>query len=334
MSGAEYHVPVLLDEVLELFVSAGVGVCVDGTLGGGGHFRAIAERLSALSSAEKTRSAGGGAGCRAGASCVRPLLIGIDRDAEAVDRARRAGFDGFGVGVIIEQSRFSEFDAVLRKHGIELVDGLFVDLGVSSRQIDEPARGFAYMRDAPLDMRMDSGSGMTAAEFLERCGEEELAGVLENCGEIRNAPRLAKAIKSFMRGNKMETSADLKRCITGEYGERVDIKLIAKLFQALRITINGELEELKAFLDKSVTCLAVGGRVAVISYHSLEDRIVKEFFRNAEAACVCAPNQPVCTCGKQVLLRRINRKAVTASEEEIRRNPRARSARLRVAERC
>jgi 16S rRNA (cytosine1402-N4)-methyltransferase len=131
----------------------------------------------------------------------------------------------------------------------------------------------------------------------------------------------------------METSDDLKNCIAREYGKRVDIKLIAKLFQALRIKVNGELDELKTFLDKSVNCLAQGGRIAVISYHSLEDRMVKEFFRQGEAACTCVPSQPICTCNKTVLFKRINRKAIIATKEEIERNPRARSARLRVAER-
>ena len=317
MGGAEYHVPVLLGEVLELFVSDRPGVYVDGTLGGGGHFRAIGERAGRCS--EK------------GAPVV---MIGIDRDAEAVEKARRSSFDGLGAEVIIERSRFSEFDAVLGKHNIEKVQGLFVDLGVSSRQIDEPGRGFMYMREAPLDMRMDQSAGITAAEFLEQCGEGELSEILEKYGEIRNAPRLAGAIKADMVDNEIKTSADLRNCVTREYGERVDIKLLAKLFQALRISVNGELAELKTFLDKSVNYLCKGGRVAVISYHSLEDRMVKDFFRDAEASCVCDPNQPVCTCDKQVLLRRVNRKALTASDEEIKRNPRARSARLRVAERC
>jgi len=319
MSGAEYHVPVLLGEVLDLFVSGRGGVYVDGTLGGGGHFKAVAERAV-------ERFPGNGP--------APVVMIGIDRDGEAVERARRTSFDGIRAEIIVEQARFSEFDAVLNKYDIKQVHGLLADLGVSSRQIDEPGRGFMYMRDAPLDMRMDQGGGMTAAEFLEHSGEEELTDVLAKYGEIRNAPRLAKTIKKYMRGNKMETSADLRKCIEQEYGEHVDIKLLAKLFQALRISINGELAELRTFLEKSVNYLAEGGRVAVISYHSLEDRMVKDFFREAEAACVCDPNQPICTCGKQVLLRRINRKAITASEGEIKLNPRARSARLRIAERC
>lgn len=326
MSESGYHVPVLLKEVLELFV-VGAGVYVDGTLGGGGHFRAIAAAM------EEGGPSGGAASPNAVGLSQRTVLIGIDRDSEALDNARRAGLAGIGAEVILEQSRFSEFDSVLAKHNIDKVHGLFVDLGVSSRQIDVPERGFMYMKDSPLDMRMDSSGPLTAARFLEECGEAELAQVLEEYGEVRNSQRMARAIKEHMVHNSILTSADLKACIAREYGPHVKIQVFAKLFQALRIAVNGELDELRTFLDKSVKYLAEGGRVAVISYHSLEDRIVKEFFRKAEEACVCPPHQPVCVCDKPVLFRRVNRKAVTASEGELSRNPRSRSARLRVAER-
>jgi 16S rRNA (cytosine1402-N4)-methyltransferase len=190
-----------------------------------------------------------------------------------------------------------------------------------------------YMKDAPLDMRMDQSGGVTAAEFLEQSDEGELASILDKYGEIRNARRMAGAIKIYMRHKKILASVDLWDCIKREYGSNVKIQVMAKLFQALRIAVNGELEELRVFLDKSVNWLVEGGRIAVISYHSLEDRMVKEFFRAGEEACVCDPNQPICICNKAVLFRRVNRKAVTASDEEIKRNPRSRSARLRVAER-
>ena len=316
-----YHVPALLAEVLELLLggvaslSGGRSVFLDGTLGGGGHFRAVAGALSGRCGGEA------------------PVAIGIDRDREAVFNARRAGFDGIEADVIIEQARFSEFDSVLRAYNIERVHALLVDLGVSSRQIDAPERGFMYMKDAPLDMRMDQGGGMTAAEFLERSDECEVAFALEKYGDIRNARRMAGAIKSYMRSKKILTSVDLKECIEREYGPNLKIQIFAKLFQALRIAVNGELDELRLFLGKSVKYLAQGGRVAVISYHSLEDRMVKEFFKSAEAPCTCPPNRPVCVCNKRILLKRVNRKAVTASEEEINSNPRSRSARLRVAER-
>jgi len=324
VSDSVYHVPVLLNEVLELFVTVG-GVYVDGTLGGGGHFRAIAAAISRGGSSWGATSSNGAKLLK------RTVLVGIDRDRESLDNARHAIFDGIGAEVILERSRFSEFDSVLKKHNIDKVQGLFVDLGVSSRQIDVPERGFMYMHDSPLDMRMDTDGDTTAARFLEECGEVELARVLEEYGEIRNSQRMAKAIKGYMKHGKIHTSADLKACLAREYGPHVKIQALAKLFQALRIAVNGELDELRTFLDKSVKYLAEGGRLAVISYHSLEDRMVKEFFRTAEEACVCPPRQPVCTCDKPVLLRRVNRKAVTASSDEISLNPRSRSARLRVA---
>jgi 16S rRNA (cytosine1402-N4)-methyltransferase len=261
------------------------------------------------------------------------ILIGIDRDREALDNVNKAGFENINARVILSQSRFSDFDVVLRKHGIGKVHGLFVDLGVSSRQIDVAGRGFMYMGDAPLDMRMDQSCGVTAAEFLERSGEGELASALEEYGEIRNAGRMAWAIKNYMKVKRILTSADLKECLAREYGSRLKIQVLAKLFQALRIAVNGELEELRLFLDKSAEWLCEGGRLAVISYHSLEDRMVKEFFRAAEKKCVCAPGQPFCNCGKVVLFERVNRKAAVASAEEAARNPRSRSARLRVARR-
>jgi 16S rRNA (cytosine1402-N4)-methyltransferase len=322
VSGSGYHVPALLNEALELLLgggasrpSGGGAVFVDGTLGGGGHFRAIAEELSKRSGAEND------------------VIIGIDRDREAIENARRVGFDGISARVILEQARFSEFDAVLRKHGIGKVCGLFADLGVSSRQIDVAERGFMYMNDAPLDMRMDQSCGFTAAAFLAGANEGALAYALEEYGEIRNAGRMAGAIKDYMGANKILTSSDLKKCLAREYGANLKIQVLAKLFQALRIAVNGELGELRSFLNKSADWLSEGGRLAVISYHSLEDRMVKEFFRAAEGECACPPGQPVCTCSKTALFRRVNRKAVTASEGEIARNPRSRSARLRVAER-
>jgi 16S rRNA (cytosine1402-N4)-methyltransferase len=311
MSSFGYHVPVLLNETLSLLVTGKNGIYVDGTLGGGGHFRAVAGTLS-----------------------DNGIMVGIDRDADAVKNAGETGFADVKAKVIIEQSRFSQFDSVLQKHGITKVNGLFVDLGVSSYQIDEPERGFMYMKESGLDMRMDRSKGLTARELLEESGESELARILEKYGEIRNAHRMAAVIKSYMKHNELLTSFDLKTCITNEYGSNVKIQVFAKLFQALRIAVNGELEELAVFLDKSVKYLSAGGRLAVISYHSLEDRMVKDFIRKAEEECECAPEIPVCRCNKSALFKRITKKAVTASDDEVLKNPRSRSARLRVAERC
>ena len=310
MSDSGYHVPVLLNETLSLLVTNKDGIYIDGTLGGGGHFRAIAGTLSDKGTA-----------------------IGIDRDEDAINNVNNISFADVKANVIIEHSRFSQFDSVLQKHGIDKVYGLFVDLGVSSRQIDEPKRGFMYMKESDLDMRMDQGKGKTARELLEESSESELARILEKYGEIRNSRRMAAVIKSYMKHNKLLTSSDLKVCITKEYGANVKIQVFAKLFQALRIAVNSELEELAVFLDKSVKYLAEGGRLAVISYHSLEDRMVKEFMRKASQECECAPEVPVCKCRKVVLFKRITKKSVAAAEEEIAKNPRSRSARLRVAER-
>ncbi|MCL2688566.1 MAG: 16S rRNA (cytosine(1402)-N(4))-methyltransferase RsmH [Chitinispirillia bacterium] len=310
MSGLVYHVPVLLNETLSLLVTNNDGIYVDGTLGGGGHFRAIAGILS-----------------------YKGTAIGIDRDAEAIKNVNENGFADIKAKVIIEQSRFSQFDSVLGKYGIDRIDGLFVDLGVSSRQIDEPERGFMYMKESDLDMRMDQGKGLTARELLEEKSESELAQILEKYGEIRNSRRMAAVIKNYMKHNALLTSSDLKACIVKEYGANVKIQVFAKLFQALRIAVNSELEELSVFLDKSVKYLKEGGRLAVISYHSLEDRMVKEFMRKGEEKCECGPEVLICKCKKVVLFKRITKKVVAATEDEIAKNTRSRSARLRAAQR-
>ncbi|MFP4163244.1 MAG: 16S rRNA (cytosine(1402)-N(4))-methyltransferase RsmH [Chitinispirillaceae bacterium] len=309
MNRSDYHTPVLLQEVLNLLSIKENGAYLDGTLGGGGHFRAIAERLSDTG-----------------------VVIGIDRDREALENVEARKLD-VKPKVILEQTRFSSFDQVLEKNGLKKVDGLLVDLGVSSKQIDAADRGFSYMQEADLDMRMDQESGISARELLKTVDEEELADILSKYGEIRNPGRMARAIKVYMKQHEIETSTDLRNCIVGEYGSSVKIQVFAKLFQALRIAVNSELEELRVFLSKSLKYLNRGGRLAVISYHSLEDRMVKEFIREAEESCICPPELPMCRCNKPVYLKRVNRKIVTASGEEIERNPRSRSARLRVAER-
>ncbi len=305
-----YHVPVLLREVLDLLSIKPHGVYIDGTLGGGGHFRAIADRLF-----------DGG------------KIIGLDRDRQAIENFQKNGYHRNLVSIILEQSRFSDFDSILDKYAIGKVDGILLDLGVSSKQIDAAERGFSYMQDAALDMRMDQSQPLTARDLIYNSDEEQLSEILADYGEIRNSDRMAHTIKKYLKTNDLNTSADLKACIEGEYGSHVKIQVYAKLFQALRIAVNGELEQLTIFLSKALKFLSPGGRVAVISYHSLEDRIVKEFMRSAEEPCICPPDFPMCTCHKPVLLKRVTRKAVRAADEEIKANPRARSARLRVAER-
>jgi 16S rRNA (cytosine1402-N4)-methyltransferase len=305
---ANYHEPVLRDEVSELLITDPEGTYVDCTLGGGGHFRTIAGHLH-----------------------NQAVLVGIDRDPDAVAWNRENAVNG--PKVIIEQSRFSQFDNVLRKNKIGLIDGVLLDLGVSSHQIDKKERGFSYMQEeSRLDMRMNPLEGLPAEELLRRIDEERLAEILSEYGEIQNSVRMAKTIKNRMNVSPIRTSADLKDCLRKEYGPNLNVKIIAKAFQALRIEVNDELGELTRFLDKVIKYLKTGGRLAVISYHSLEDRIVKEFIRLQEQSCICPLDSPICTCSKPVLLKRVTKKAIKSSEKETAENPRSRSARLRVAE--
>ena len=261
----DYHTPVLLEEILDLLVCNEKGVYVDGTLGGGGHFRAMAEKLASTG-----------------------ILIGIDRDPEAV-LWNRGHMPSCRPTVIIEQARFSDIDIVLKRNSISSVDGILLDLGVSSHQIDEAARGFSYMQDAPLDMRMDPSSGTPAYELISQSDVDGLAAVLREYGEVEGAGRVARAMKKWAESHPLKTSADLRACCASMFNNRLSIKLLAKIFQALRIAVNDELGELKRFLAKVLDYLRPGGRLAIVSYHSLEDRMVKEFMRKNERTCTCPP---------------------------------------------
>lgn len=307
----DYHVPVLFSESIDALALKSGGIYVDCTLGGGGHYRGIAKKLDSQST-----------------------LIGIDRDDEAIrwveEDLKKRDFDAT---LLVEKSRFSDFDEILEKHKIDKIDGILADLGVSSHQIDDAERGFTYREDSDLDMRMDQSESLTAESFLETSTVEVIADILQNYGEVKNAHRMAVAIKRSVNDTGIKTSEDLKACLNDEYGHELSYKVLSKIFQALRIAVNGELEQLKTFLEKSVNRLNKGGRVVVISYHSLEDRMVKAFFKDRELSCVCSPDVPFCVCNKVQELKRVSRKAIKASEEEIAGNPRSRSARLRIAER-
>jgi 16S rRNA (cytosine1402-N4)-methyltransferase len=301
-----YHEPVLKNEVIDLLVGNPKGVYLDCTLGGGGHFRAIADHLD-----------------------KGAVLIGIDRDPDAINWNQK-NIKNTEVQMIIELSRFSDFDTVLKKHEITGVDGILLDLGVSSWQIDNEDRGFSYMGESALDMRMNKEEGIPADEYISSLSESELAHLLTVYGEVQNAGRMARTLKNCEF--PMKTSLDLRNCLAKEYGPNLKYKVLAKIYQALRIAINDELGELNRFLSKVVEYLKPQGRLAVMSYHSLEDRTVKEFLRSAEDACVCPKELPMCICGKKPSIKRITRKPVLATNEEIMRNPRSRSVRLRVAE--
>jgi 16S rRNA (cytosine1402-N4)-methyltransferase len=305
----EYHTPVLLEELLSLFLFKTSGVFLDGTLGGGGHFRAMAGRLD-----------------------VTSTLIGIDRDPEAIAWNRELQHD-YHPRIIMEQAVFSQFDTILARHRFTAIDGVLLDLGVSSRQIDESRRGFSYLKESDLDMRMDPSSGIPAREFIAQADEAELARVLNDYGEVKGAGRVARSLKAWGRKNKLASSLDVRQWYGQTFGGNISINLLARIFQALRIAVNDELGELKRFFNKIINYLNPGARIAVIAYHSLEDRMVKEFIRKNERACVCPPELPRCMCSARPLLKRVTRKALRPSPAEVKSNPRARSARLRIAER-
>lgn len=303
-----YHIPVLLKESMDALALKPDGVYVDATAGGGGHFSEIVSRLD-----------------------NKGIALGIDRDPDAIAWCQsRIGHPA--ASVILEQSPFSRLDSVLDAHKISAIDGLLLDLGVSSHQIDDGSRGFSYMQDAALDMRMDPSHGVSAADFLAGTEEGELAGVLSSYGDIHHSLRMARAFKRSMAKKALRTSRDVVQCLKDEYGSALPISVIARVFQAIRIAVNDERSELSACLSRALSYVKKGGRIVVISYHSLEDRIVKTFIRDNEHPCHCPPSIPYCTCGKKILLKRINRKIIVPTDAEVRTNPRARSARMRVAE--
>ncbi len=304
------HVPVLLRECLEGLAIDPGGVYVDGTLGGGGHSFEIAKRLTT------------------------GRLIGIDRDEEAL-RAAGERLAPFGEKVTLVHSNFDRLGEVLDDLGIPAVDGMLFDLGVSSPQLDDALRGFSYSHDAPLDMRMDRHSPLTARTVVNEWPEEELKRILFAYGEERCAPRIAAAIGRRRSAEPIETTlelAELVRSAMPAKALREKQHPAKRTFQALRIAVNDELGSVERLLDKAPDLLKKGGRLCVISFHSLEDRIVKQAIHRRVDGCTCPRDLPVCVCGFQQTLKTVGG-VITASEEELRENPRARSAKLRVAER-
>ncbi|HEY8493444.1 MAG TPA: 16S rRNA (cytosine(1402)-N(4))-methyltransferase RsmH [Myxococcota bacterium] len=314
MAGSDYHRPVLLEESLSFLALRPGSRVVDGTVGGGGHAEAI---LQAIAPSGR--------------------LIGLDVDAEAL-AASAARLARFGDRVHLERASFRELGRVLEELGMPRVDGVLLDLGVSSRQLDAPDRGFRFAEESAdvtaLDMRMDTRSPRTAAQLLAEASQAELEHWFRAYGELPGARRLAEAIVAARREAPLRTVRDLLRVIErARVGGGRRHHPATLVFQALRIAVNDELEALREGLDAAIGALAPGGRLVVIAYHSLEDRIVKQRLRAEAQGCICPPRQPVCTCGHVPRLRLLTRRAVQASEAERRANPRARSARLRAAER-
>ncbi|MDR1245826.1 MAG: 16S rRNA (cytosine(1402)-N(4))-methyltransferase RsmH [Clostridiales Family XIII bacterium] len=305
------HKPVLLNEILEgLAVRAG-GVYADGTLGGGGHAAAICEAL-----------AGNG------------LLLGIDRDADAVAAARET-LGALVCAKLLIRDDYKNIKRIMRENGITGLDGALLDLGVSSFQLDNADRGFSYMRDAPLDMRMDVSAGITAEDVVNEYSQDELTSVIKRYGEERWASRISAFIVRSRREKRIRRTGDLVDIIKAAIpasARREGPHPAKRTFQAVRIEVNGELDGLDEALNAFIDCLNPRGRLCVITFHSLEDRVAKEVFAARENPCVCPERLPVCVCGRYPDGRRITRKPITASEDELSENPRARSAKLRIFE--
>lgn len=305
------HEPVLLQEVLEWMDVKPDGVYCDGTLGGGGHSGAMLRR------------SGGTA-----------TLYGIDRDMTAIEAAtaRLREFPGFHA----LHGNFHDGKALLMAAGAPKLDGVLLDLGVSSPQLDRGERGFSYHEDAPLDMRMDVSQGQTAADLLNSASEQELCRIIRDYGEEKWAARIAQMICEHRAKKPMETTFDLVHAVDAAIPKAVrrkdDGHPARRTFQAIRIAVNDELDPLDKAICDFVDCLKPGGRMLVITFHSLEDRLVKRCFQRLQNPCTCPPKAPICTCGKKPVVKILAHGAVASTEEEIARNPRARSAKLRVAQ--
>ncbi len=310
MEGNLGHESVLLHEAVEALAIRPDGVYVDGTLGRAGHSLEIARRLTT------------------------GRLIGIDRDAAALEAAPKR-LSGYMDRVTLVRGNFAQMDELLRQAGAETVDGFLFDLGVSSPQLDDARRGFSYMKDAPLDMRMDAGQDLTAHQVVNTWPKEALRDILYRYGEERYAPAIAEKIVRARAEKPVETTlelVDIIRSAMPPAALREKQHPAKRSFQAIRCAVNGELEAVEQIIGQAVEHLSPGGRLAVISFHSLEDRIVKTGFQTWCRGCTCPPDFPVCVCGKKPTLKLVSRKPILPSPEEIERNPRARSAKLRVAE--
>jgi len=304
------HKPVLLDACIQALNIRPDGIYVDGTLGRAGHSREIAGRLTT------------------------GRLICIDRDQAAIDAAQDR-LAPWLARVTLIHSNFSELKEVLSRCGVSGADGMLFDLGVSSPQLDDASRGFSYMQDAPLDMRMDTSAPLSAADIVNTWSQEELRRILFEYGEERYAPAIAKAIVRARETAPVKTTLELVEIIRGAMPPaalREKQHPAKRSFQAIRIAVNGELEELPPMLRAAAQRLHPGGRLAVISFHSLEDRIIKKTMQELATGCTCPPNFPVCVCGKKPQMKLVSRKPIVATEAELTYNPRARSAKLRVAE--
>jgi len=303
-----HHKPVLLQESIDFLITGKAGVYFEGTLGFGGHSEEILKRLS-----------------------PRGILVSTDLDTNAFNFSRKK-FEG-DKRAKLYNFNYSLVDVIAKIESMEFFDGILVDLGVSSFQLDNSEAGFSYSADTKLDMRFDEKLKISAADVVNTFEENDLAGIIWKYGEERKSKLIARKICELRKIKNINTTGELKELVSKVVPERFLRKSLSRIFQALRIYVNSELDTLKSFLNNSVKVLGKSGRIVVISYHSLEDRVVKEFFKYENLKCVCPKDVPICICDKEQTLKIITRKPVVPADEEIRLNKRARSAKLRAAER-
>jgi 16S rRNA (cytosine1402-N4)-methyltransferase len=306
------HVSAMLHEAVACLSCRPGGVYVDGTIGGGGHARAICQQIMP-----------GG------------MLIGIDQDRDAIANAQSL-LEPFAPHVHLFHGNFSGLPVYLNQLKIEAVDGILLDLGLSQHQLGSSGRGFSFQKDEPLDMRMDIGSPVTAADLVNDLEESELIRIFKEYGEERWSKRIAGAIVAFRNQTKLRTSRQLaevvRSAVPGRAAAQQKIHPATRVFMALRIVVNKELEQLQTFLGTAVDCLSPGGRLCILSFHSLEDRMVKQRFRALAQGCTCPPDLPICACGRQPEVRLVTKKVMRPTAQEAARNPMARSTRLRAVE--
>ncbi len=310
MSAEFYHEPVMVKEIIDSLLMTKKGIYVDGTVGGGGHSYEILKHTDSF-------------------------LVGIDCDDDALQAAERK-LGEFGERKILVKANFADLGKVLKSLSIEKVDGVLLDLGVSSHQLDRPERGFSFNQEALLDMRMDRSLQLSAYDIVNSFTQSELERIIRSYGEEKMAGRIAKAIALKRQLSPIETTTQLAATVVSSMPAKLRWQKIhpaTRTFQAIRIAANKELDNIKPAIDDAAEALKSRGRLCVISFHSLEDRIVKNEFKALAGGCVCPKDIPLCVCEKEKKLKIITRKALTPSTEEIRANPRARSAKLRVAER-
>ncbi|WP_291259247.1 16S rRNA (cytosine(1402)-N(4))-methyltransferase RsmH [Fusobacterium sp.] len=306
---SEYHIPVLYRECIDNLVVDKNGVYLDCTLGGGGHSEGILKELS-----------------------ENGHLISIDQDQQAINFAKKR-LEKYGKKWEVFKNNFENLDMVLYMAGYDKVDGILMDIGVSSTQLDDPERGFSYRYDTKLDMRMNRSNPLSAYEVVNEYPEEKLSKIIFEYGEERNARKIAKFICEARAEKNIETTGELVAIIKRAYPERAQKHPAKKTFQAIRIEVNRELEVLEKAIDKAVDSLKVGGRLGIITFHSLEDRLVKTKFKDLATACKCPPELPICVCGGKAKVKLITKKPIVPEGEEVEFNNRAHSSKLRVVER-